>query len=68
MHKPKPESLLRRPVVEYRTSLPRSTIYALMSQGKFPKPVRLVGRTVAWTESSIDQWIAERIAENEGVA
>ncbi|WP_295875280.1 AlpA family transcriptional regulator [uncultured Zhongshania sp.] len=58
------ENLLRRKQVEARTGLSRSTIYALMQQGedKFPKPVPLVGRTVAWTSSSIDKWIAERIA------
>lgn len=58
------ENLLRRKQVEARTGLSRSTIYALMQQGedKFPRPVPLVGRTVAWTSSSIDKWIAERIA------
>ncbi|WP_269619958.1 helix-turn-helix transcriptional regulator [Zhongshania sp. BJYM1] len=56
------EVLLRRKQIEARTGLARSTIYALMSEEKFPKPVPLVGRTVAWTSSSIDKWIAGRIA------
>lgn len=56
------EVLLRRKQVEDRTGLTRSTIYALMADNKFPRPVPLVGRTVAWTQSSIDQWISERIA------
>lgn len=62
------EALLRRKQVEARTGLTRSTIYALISEGKFPKPIQLVGRTVAWTESSIDRWIAERIAASNEVA
>ncbi|WP_288363296.1 AlpA family transcriptional regulator [uncultured Spongiibacter sp.] len=62
------EALLRRKQVEARTGLTRSTIYALISEGKFPKPIPLVGRTVAWTESSIDRWIAERIAASNEVA
>ncbi|QQD17803.1 AlpA family transcriptional regulator [Spongiibacter nanhainus] len=62
------ESLLRRKEVEARTGLTRSTIYALMAEGKFPKPVPLVGRTVAWTESSIDKWIAERISAGKSAA
>lgn len=59
------EILLRRTQVEARVGLSRSTIYALMSEGKFPKPVPLVGRTVAWTSSSIDKWIAGRIAASK---
>ena len=62
------EALLRRKQVEARTGLTRSTLYALISEGKFPKPIPLVGRTVAWTESSIDRWIAERIAASKEVA
>lgn len=56
------EALIRRKQVEARTGLSRSTIYELIQTGRFPRPVPLVGRTVAWTESSIDNWIAERIA------
>lgn len=62
------ETLLRRKQIEARTGLARSTIYALMSEGKFPKPVPLVGRTVAWTSSSIDTWISERIAASKTAA
>ncbi|AKH67715.1 transcriptional regulator, AlpA family [Spongiibacter sp. IMCC21906] len=62
------EALLRRKQVEARTGLTRSTIYALMAESKFPKPVPLVGRTVAWTQSSIDKWIAERIAASKSAA
>jgi prophage regulatory protein len=57
------ETLLRRKDVQARIGLSRSTIYALISEGKFPKPIPLTGRTVAWTQSSIDQWIAGRIAD-----
>jgi prophage regulatory protein len=62
------EALLRRKQIEARTGLARSTIYALMSEGKFPKPVPLVGRTVAWTSSSIDTWISERIVASKNAA
>lgn len=56
------ENLLRRRDVEARTGLSRSTIYELIQSGRFPPPIPLVGRTVAWRESSVDKWIAERIA------
>lgn len=56
------EFLLRRKDVQARTGLGRSTIYALIKEGKFPKPIQLTARTVAWTQSSIDEWVEERIA------
>ena len=55
-----PEKHLRRHVVEEITGLSRSTIYLLMSRGEFPKPVKLTGRAVAWPESAITKWLAER--------
>ncbi len=51
---------LRRPAVEEITGLSRSTIYDLMSKGDFPRPVRLTGKAVAWPESAIADWLAQR--------
>ena len=55
------ERILRRPEVESRTGLSRSTIYAMMAEGLFPKPVRLGKRAVGWTDSTIDEWLESRI-------
>ena len=54
--------LLRRPQVEELTGLPRTTIYELVRKGQFPPPVPLVGRTVAWPEPAVREWIESRIA------
>lgn len=51
---------LRRRAVEEITGLSRSTIYAMMSQGLFPRPVKLTGKAVGWPESSIAAWLASR--------
>jgi prophage regulatory protein len=51
---------LRRVAVEELTGLSRSTIYDLMAKGAFPRPVRLTGRAVAWPESAIAEWLAQR--------
>lgn len=56
------DRLLRRPEVEARVGLSRSTLYQWMADGKFPKPVALGARLVAWRESEIDQWIAAQAA------
>jgi len=55
-----PEKLNRRPEVEARTGLARSTLYDWMKAGTFPKPIALGTRLVAWRESDIDAWLAAR--------
>ena len=56
---------IRRPAVENRTGLSRSTIYLLMQNGQFPKPVRIGGRAVAWPEAEVEAWLNARLAERE---
>ena len=55
------ERLLRISEVMNRTGLARSSIYALMSLGKFPDRVAIGDRAVAWAQSAIDAWIEARI-------
>lgn len=52
--------LIRRPEVEARTGLSRSTIYDWMKRGDFPQPVKLGERLVAWKESDITEWMEAR--------
>ena len=52
--------ILRRKDVETMTGLSRSTIYKLMSQGTFPKAIRLGPRAVGWRLSDIEVWIESR--------
>ena len=56
-----PHTILRRPKVEARTGLSRSSIYQLMAEGKFPKPISIGKRAVGWLESSINAWIDARV-------
>lgn len=59
------QKLLRLPQVIERTSLKRSTIYEMMNNGSFPKPVKLNLRSNGWLESEISDWVATRIADRE---
>ncbi|WP_258168447.1 AlpA family transcriptional regulator [Paraburkholderia sp. BL21I4N1] len=43
-----------------RVGLGASTVYRYLAAGKFPKPVEIGGGRVAWLESEIDAWIANR--------
>ena len=38
----------------------RSTLYAWIGDGEFPKPVRLAKRAVAWRASDIEAWLDAR--------
>ena len=61
-----PTRFLRLPEVIARTGLSRSTIYARLAEGRFPRPVSLGGRAVGWVEAELDEWLCERIAERRG--
>lgn len=60
-----PPRVLRRREVERRVGHSRSTLYAWISQGRFPAPVRVGARTVAWVESEVSDWLRARVAERE---
>jgi len=55
-------TLVRLNQVKARTGLSRSTLYAYVRDGRFPAPVAISERCVAWVEGEIDDWIADRIA------
>ena len=60
---PRAKRLIRRPEVERRVGLRRAAIYKAMAEGRFPTPVKIGPRAVAWVESDIDAWILERVAD-----
>ncbi|HBP6280110.1 TPA: AlpA family transcriptional regulator [Pseudomonas aeruginosa] len=53
--------IIRLKEVVRSTGLARSTVYKLICSGEFPKPVPIVGRSVGWVESKIQDWILARI-------
>jgi len=57
---PSEPMFLRMPAVVRLTGLGRSTIYRLVAESKFPRPVRLADRAVAWRQSDVDRWSEER--------
>ncbi|WP_237932811.1 helix-turn-helix transcriptional regulator [Buttiauxella sp. S19-1] len=64
---PTPERFLRLPEVIHQCGLSRSTLYDLIARNAFPAQVSLGGKNVAWLQSEVSVWMAERIAErNQG--
>ena len=55
------ERLLRLREVLIYTGLSRAGLYRLIDAGKFPCPVKLTRKSVAWPESEVQDWIGQRI-------
>ena len=54
-----PELLRRREVAELvRLSVP--TIYRMMKEDTFPRPIKLGARAVAWRREDLERWLSER--------
>ena len=50
----------RRNEVENITGLSRSTIYQLMSEDLFPKPIKLGRRAVGWRSDILEHWLLDK--------
>lgn len=44
-----------------RAGVSRTTVYLWSREGKFPKPVRVGTRMVAWREDEIEAWLKARL-------
>lgn len=63
----KGERVLRMRELSQRLQLSPSRLYALIADGQFLRPFRLVsgGRAAGWLESEVDQWLASRRADED---
>ena len=57
--------LMKLKAVMECTGLARSTVYKFIAEGRFPKPVKLGARMVAWVESEVQDWIQEKIEQRQ---
>ncbi len=56
---PDPERIIRIRTVLARTGISRSSLYRKMSDGTFPRQVKLGEHSSGWHESAINLWIAD---------
>lgn len=59
-----PTVMLPLPVVMKRVNRSKSTIYADIAKGKFPKPIKLGLRSIGFVEAEIEAWLRARIEES----
>ena len=60
------QTLIRMPETMRRTGYGKAWLYKLINQNRFPKPVKIGSRSIAFIESEIDEWVSQRIAESRG--
>ncbi|HAS3030137.1 TPA: helix-turn-helix transcriptional regulator [Vibrio parahaemolyticus] len=53
--------LIRLSEVLAMTGLSRSSMYRSIEEKQFPEQVQLGGRSVAWVESEVQEWIRQRV-------
>lgn len=56
---PDPDRIIRIRTVLARTGISRSSLYRKMSDGTFPRQVKLGEHSSGWHESAINLWIAD---------
>lgn len=55
------QTILRLPQALARTGISRSSVYAFIKAGSFPKPISLGVRAIGFLSSDIDEWIESRV-------
>lgn len=53
--------VVRLPAIINMTGMSKPTIYAWIKEGKFPRPIKIGTRSVAWIAEEVNEWIRERI-------
>lgn len=57
--------ILRIKDVEKETGLKKSSIYAMVQRGEFPRQIKVGLRASGWDAEEIKAWKASRIAERD---
>jgi prophage regulatory protein len=53
-----PDRLLRLVEVRHRVGLGKTMIYAMIGEGRFPKPYKITPAAARWSEREVEAWIA----------
>ncbi|WP_114633425.1 AlpA family transcriptional regulator [Vibrio splendidus] len=60
---PTTSRLMRLKEVIQITGISRSSLYKYLNEGKFPPPVSLGARSVAWVDHEIQAWITTKMKQ-----
>lgn len=59
------DRIIRMPEVEKTVGLKKSSIYSMVKDGKFPKPVKISQGAKGWFESEVQAWITKKKTAHE---
>lgn len=59
-----PERLLRLAEVRHRVGLGKTMIYAMIGDGRFPKPYKITAAAARWSEREVEAWIERVVRGN----
>ena len=65
---PNHPQLLRLRQLMVRMCVSRSTVYRLISEKNFPKPIQLGASSVAWVSLEVDNWVQRQIEHRNNKA
>lgn len=54
--------LIRLPEVMAICGLSRSSVYAYVTRGEFPAPVKITRQASAWVQQEVQDWVEQRIS------
>lgn len=54
--------------VAHALGIGRTTLWAWVKSGKFPKPIKLGNHRIAWLWSDVHSWLEARMRERDEVA
>ena len=60
-----PDKIIRLKTVLDRTGLSRSTLYRKISEGTFPRQLKISVHSAGWRESAVGRWIADPASYRE---
>jgi prophage regulatory protein len=60
-----PERLLRLAEVRHRVGLGKTMIYAMIGEGRLPRPNKITAAAARWSEREVDSWI-EAVVRDAG--
>lgn len=59
-----PKKLIRLPIVLALINGSKSWLYQEIADGRFPKPIKVGKRYVAWIEKEVTDWVEQRIRQS----
>lgn len=57
--------VIRMPELVEKVKLSPSTIFAEIAKGRFPAPIKLSARAVAWVSTEIDDYLLRKMQERD---